>query len=93
MLIEEISGSNENLIRNNILIILSFGKLNFVYVENLTIIYIYECHFSNFYYFIESNDKNGLFFYYYKNNIVNKNLITLRNVKISKISENSDLNK
>ena len=92
LLIEEISGSNENLIRNNILIILSFGKLNFIYVENLSIIYIYECHFSNFYYFIESNDKNGLLFYYYKDNIVNKNFINLGNVKMSKISEISDLN-
>ena len=89
--IKEISGSNENLIRNNILIILSFGKLNFIHVVNLTNIYIYECHFSNFYNFIESNDKNGLLFYYYKD-IVNKNLITFRNVKMKTISENSDLN-
>ena len=89
--IKEISGSNENLIRNNILIILSFGKLNFIHVINLTNIYIYECHFSNFYNFIESNDKNGLLFYYYKD-IVNKNLITFRNVKMKTISENSDLN-
>ena len=91
LVIKEISGSNENLIRNNILIILSFGRLNFVNVINLTNIYIYECHFSNFYNFIESNDKNGLLFYYYKDNIINKNLIIFKNTKMIKQSENSDL--
>jgi len=90
--IKNISDSNENLIRNDILIILSLGKLNFVHVINLNIIFTLDCCFSNFYNFIECNDKDELLFYYYNNNKINKVLITLGKEKMNKIRENSDLN-